>query len=467
MVMIAIDLNDAAITAVGPAGLELDDPGYVPGYAAAIDGRVLFGADAWHQSRLHPRSTTNRYWREFSEQPLSRPFATFTTSADLVHAHLEKLLSAFSSIPSEVLFVVPAYWTTAQLGLLLGVAEELALPVRGLVAGAVAATRCEYVDQLLLDVDASLHGTTITRLEQKERVALGERWAVDDVGVIRLERVCAGFIAERFLQMTRFDPLHDARSEQYLYDHLDAWLRDLHRQEEIAVAIESGGNEFRATIRCDELSALVADAFEPTARQLRTAVGADRAAAIQLSSRLAAFPGVVDALTRLPQASVFVMDPAAAALGALQRADRFAPTAAGVGLTTVLPWDRPRVRPDKPASQPADVSAIVAPTHLLHQGCVYRLGASAFSIGAELADGESGLRIRPAPSGVSRRHCSIRRGENGLELVDHSRFGTRLNGHPIDDAVLLQAGDVIGIGSPPLHLHLVREVGAGNRGHGA
>lgn len=463
MELIAIELNDAAIAGHGVGGPAFGDPGY----AAIADGRILFGQEAWHQARLYPRTTTNRYWRDFSEQPLSRPFGSYATSADLVHAHLESLLGTLPARPSAALFSVPPYWSLAQLGLLLGVAEELALPVRGLVDSAVAATRCEYVDQQLVHIDASLHGLTITRLDQSDRVSLGDRQSVDQVGIGQLERACAGFIASCFLRATRFDPMHDARSEQFLFDHLHDWLHDLNRQDEVGVGIDFGGNEFRTKIRRDELAARVTDTFEPAARQVRSSIGADERVAIQVSDRLAAFPGVIETLTSLPQAAIFVLEPGAAALGALQRADQFAPADAGVGLTTTLAWDRAAALPAPTEASPANAREIIEPTHLLHDGRVYRLGTAVFNIGAELADGEFGLRLGRSFNGVSRRHCSIRRGPNGVELVDHSRFGTQLNGHAIGDAAILQAGDVIGVGSPPVQLSLVREVSAEDSAHGA
>ncbi len=467
MALCAIDLNDAAIVGVGPDGLLLGDPGYVPGCAAVVDGRILFGAEAWRQSRLHPRSTTNRFWQEFSEQPLTRPFGPYVSSADIVHAHLEELLVAMGERPSEVLFVAPPYWNTRQLGLLLGVAEDLALPVRALVDAAVAATRCEYAGHQLVHVDASLHELAIARLDQQGRVTLRDRQSVPNVGITRLERACASFIASRFLAATRFDPSHDAHSEQFLYDHLYAWLRELNRQEEIGVAITFGGNEFRATIRREDLAQRVADAFEPAARQIRTSIGADERVAIQLTNRLAEFPGVVDALDGLPQAAVFVLETGAAAAGAAQRVAQFAGADAGVGLTTTLAWDRAAARPAARGGSPRRAREIVEPTHLLYEGRVYRFGKAPFNIGAELAPGESGLSLDRSLSGVSRRHCSIRRGRNGVELLDHSRFGTQLNGHLISEAVILQAGDIIGVGSPPVQLQLVREVAAEDDANGA
>lgn len=463
MTILALELNDAAITAVTPDGPVWPEPDYVPGYATATDGGVLFGCEAWRLSRLQPRRTVNRYWQHMSTEPLTSPVGAFATSADLVHAQLEHLLGMMSTRPSSVICAVPGCWSTEQLGLLLGVAQELALPVRGLVDSAVAATRCEYPGQGLLHLDGTLHEILLTRLDQNGRVSLGDRGdrqSVVNVGIEQLERTAASFIAGRFLAATRFDPLHDARSEQTLYDHLYDWLRELQRQPEIGVRIEFGGNEFHATIRNDELAEREANAFEPAARLIRSSLGAGEPVAIQVSHRLAEFPGIVESLARLPQASVFVLEPAAAAWGALQRAEQFTRNAGGVGLTTTLDWDHAPARVDGPGSAAAPRQETVAPTHLLYDGRVYRLDTAVFNIGVELAAGEFGVRLDPSIAGVSRRHCSIRRGKNGIELVDYSRFGTRLNGHPIGDAAILTTGDVISIGRSSVELRLVTEVTA-------
>ncbi|MFW2405794.1 MAG: FHA domain-containing protein [Gammaproteobacteria bacterium] len=458
MSLYAIELNDAALAGVGEAGLAFGDRGFEPGYAAEADGRVLFGAEALHQARLNPRSTTNRFWSEFSDEPLARPIGPYESSVDLVHAHLERLLKAFPDRPSEVLLAVPHYWTTRQLGLLLGLAEELALPVRGLVDSGVAATRCEYSDQHLLHLDAGLHDLSVISMGQDGGASLQDRQTITEVSILRLERACAGFIAEKFLRATRLDPLHDASNEQFLYDSLYTWLAELNLQDEIGVTIDFSGNEFRTTIRRDELAQRVAGAFEPAVRMVRSSVGPEDRVALQITSRLAVFPGVIEALTGLPQANLYALEPAAAATGALQRAAQFSPSGDGVGLTTKLAWDRPAVGVAETEPSVRRAREIVEPTHLLHDGVVYRLGTAAFNVGAELPAGEYGLRLGSSLSGISRRHCSVRRGAKGVELVDHSRFGTQLNGHSISGAAILQAGDVISIGSPAIELRLVREV---------
>ena len=108
----------------------------------------------------------------------------------------------------------------------------------------------------------------------------------------------------------------------------------------------------------------------------------------------------------------------------------------------------------------------VGPLTCLFDGRAYRLGTEAFSIGAELGPGDYGLLLDGGQNGISRRHCSIRRGQHGLEVIDHSRYGTRLNGHTIDAPAILQTGDVISIGEPDIEFHLIAEVDAQIDGEG-
>jgi len=457
MTILGIDLNDAAITVVGE-GRELT---VAPGYALAGGGGTLFGLEAWMQARLHPRQSSNQFWREFSEQPLGKTFSGQVSSADLVHAQLEQISADFPADLKGVVFAVPPYWTPAQMGLLLGVAQELAIPVRGLVDSAVAATRREYPGRELLHLDMSLHDVVVSRILQDGRSSLGDRWTMDQYGVVTMERICAEYIAEHFVASTRFDPLHDARSEQYLYDNLYTWLAQLSREARLDLSIEFGGNEFSASIEKIKLQQRLVDRFAPVIQQMRSVLSAGTSFAIQADQRLANFPGLVESIAGLSQVAVFVLEPAAAAWGALSRAGHIGESGAGVSLTTALQWDQSAIPFDDVSENALSNQPSIRerPTHILSDGCAYRLGAQTFYIGTELSSGEFGVRV-PEGSGVSRRHCSIRISEHGVELVDHSRYGTRLNGHVIDGSAVLHIGDVLRIGQPAREFQLIGEVTA-------
>jgi hypothetical protein len=464
MTILGIDLNDAAITVVG-GGRELMP---APGYALDRDDGMLFGLQAWKQARLHPRQSMNQFWRELSEQPLSKTFKDHASSADLVQTQLEQISADFPADLEGVIFAVPAYWTPAQLGLLLGIAQELEIPVRGLVDSAVAATRREYQGRQLLHLEMSLHDLAVTRIMQDGRSSLGDRWTMDQCGVVTMERVCAEYIAEHFVESTRFDPLHDARSEQYLYDHLYVWLAQLNRQARLDMNIGHGGNEFSTAIERASLQGKLVDQFSPVIRQIRSLLTAGTPFAIQVDQRLANFPGLIDSFARLSQVAVFVLEPAAAAWGALRRAGHFAPSDAGVSLTTALQWDQSAMPGDEtPANaHPNQAESQQSPSHLLFDGRAYQLGAQTFHIGTELSSGDFGVRV-PEGTGISRRHCSIRIGDHGVELIDHSRFGTRLNGHAIDGSAILHIGDVLSIGQPASKFYLIAEVTAEANNDGA
>jgi hypothetical protein len=456
MTILGIDLNDSAILVVDGR----NEPATAPGYAVGHGGDILVGYDARKLARLHPRQTTNRFWQDLSDQPLANMMGGQVSAADLVHAQLEDLVAGFRDDLDGAIFVVPAHWSNEQLGLLLGVAEDIAVPVLGLVDSAVAATRSEYPGRTLLHVDASLHQLTIAQMSQSGRSSIQDRHAIDRIGIDRLERTCVELIARHFVESTRFDPLHDGQSEQTLYDNLYTWLGSLKTRKEVKLSMSFGGNDFSATVKAADVVAHIVDFVEPVVQNVRNLLSVGMPAAVQLTNRLAVFPGFVEAMARMAQVDVFVLEPGATASGALSRAIHLPPIDEGIRMTVALPWDRPPMADAGVVAESADESPDDdrRPTHVLYDGRAYRLGSTAFSIGSELAPGDYGAALNGRVSGISRRHCSIRAGQHGVEVVDHSRFGTRLNGHTIDGAAILQSGDVISLGNPSSEFLLITEV---------
>ncbi len=460
MTTIAIDFNDAALLAVGPGGASGLQANSEPGYATVTGGVPSFGLAAWHQARLRPRDTHNRFWSQLSGEPLPAAVGAFATSADLVHAHLQSLWASWSAGVSAVLFVVPAYWSQEQLGLLLGIAEELAIPAIGLVDSAVAATRAPFEADDVLTIDLSLHAASVTRMKQDGGASTDICQFVDGIGYECLERTCVQYIAACFLERTRFDPLHDAASEQALYDGLREWLQSLQRAAAVTVTLDRNGDEYVVQIQRDGLVAALMTVCEPLMQQVRSRLAGGRRIAIQVTDRVARFPGIVDSIDRLPQVTTFILESAAAARGALSRVNQFGRTDGGVVLKTTLRWDRAVVKIAESDQDTRTESDPGRPTHVLHAGRIYRIGRQPLGIGSELKPGEYGISLPAATQGLSRRHCSIQPGTHGIELVDHSRFGTRLNGHVVDQTAIVQMGDVISVGEPSIDLHIVTEVTA-------
>lgn len=444
----ALELNDACLAIARGEAVTLAGPGC----AALVGGELRFGEEACAAARGNPREAQRRYWAQLSEAPLPHPLGRCRSAADLVHEHLARLWAACPGSEAAVLVAMPG-WTTTELALLLGIARDAGVPVAGLVDAAVAASRAPCPGRALWHLQATLDAAWVTRIRQESGAVLGERERVGRVGIDALERGVADFVARRFVERSRFDPLHDAASEQALYGELPAWLQALGRQERVDAVLEHRGNRYEARLEAAALREWVARIVEPVTQRLRALVSPREPAMLLVHHRLADFPGLVEALLRIPACVVALLEPGAAARGAL-RVGAAAAANGGVRLVTTLPWDQP---PAEPTPMQAGGQVLV-PTHVVYRGRAWSIAAAPVQVGTELDDGEHGIRLEAGAQAVSRRHCTIRLEDGRVMVHDQSRYGTLLNGHRIEGTAALQAGDVLGIGRPPRELALVAEV---------
>jgi hypothetical protein len=449
MANVAFDLNDASLAVARDGNVLLDGPGY----AAVAGAALLFGQQARAVIRLHARQASRRHWAGLSDAPLPQPVAGCLTPADLVHGHLAQLWARCEGASGAVLAVMPG-WSEAQLGLLLGIAHDVGMPVVGLVDAAVAASRRPYPGRVLWHLQATLGDAWVTRIEQGGgAAALGDRHRVEQAGIESLERGCAEYIARRFVECSRFDPMHAASSEQQLFDRLPDWLAAAARQERVDMTLEHGGNAFTAWLGAAELRNRVARLCEPLLRRMRALASPREPAVVEVHGRLADFPGVIEALALLPACVVVLLEPGAAARGALRVRAAAAP-AGGLALTRALPWDRP---PEDGHGVVPGVGAL-PPTHVVFNGRAWRLDGEPVEIGTDIADSAYGIRLDARAQAVSRRHCTIQPEGGRVMVHDQSRYGTLLNGHRIDGSAVLQAGDVLAVGQPLLEFALIAEV---------
>ena len=155
----AIEVNDAGAIIATERGL-LDES---PGYALCEQPELRVGEEARRRARVQPRSLHDRFWEDLSSEPLPRPFLPALSTADLAAAHLSHLWQLAGAQPKCVLLAVPASFSKDQLGLLLGIATRLSLPVGGLVDVATAAVDGSRPKRNLVHIEAQLHRIVITR----------------------------------------------------------------------------------------------------------------------------------------------------------------------------------------------------------------------------------------------------------------------------------------------------------------
>ena len=258
MTLFAAHLNDAGILLANQEKVLFREPGF----AVLEDEQLITGADAYASARLHPRRIQNRYWSDLHTEPLPDQRFRHISPADLVSRQLQQMWQRVSNSGDQLAVAVPPYMTKENLGLLLGIAMELEIPVAAMVDAAVAATRRKYENAIPVHIDISLHCTTLTRLMQDGHVQVERSAIVEDCGTLTLNDNWLKIIAEAFVQQSRFDPLHTAATEQVLQDRLPAWLANASTADSVSMEVEYRNTTHHAELESLELLAAASPVYQ-------------------------------------------------------------------------------------------------------------------------------------------------------------------------------------------------------------
>ncbi|MEJ2256943.1 MAG: hypothetical protein P8X98_08020, partial [Woeseiaceae bacterium] len=136
MTLLAAHLNDAGLLFSDGDRILCREPGYV----LLRDDGLVTGQEAWESASLEPRRIQNRYWANLSTEALPDRRFQHLTAADLASEQLAVLWQRVAKPGDRLALAVPPFMNKDALGLLLGIAMELEIPVVGMVDAAVAAT---------------------------------------------------------------------------------------------------------------------------------------------------------------------------------------------------------------------------------------------------------------------------------------------------------------------------------------
>jgi hypothetical protein len=445
--VVAAHINDAGITVLDSTRILYREPGF----ALLDDDQLTTGNEAYAAARIMPRKIQHRFWADLATTPLADQRFRHLSAADLASRQLEQMWRPLAADYDSIIVAVPPYMTTENLGLFLGIASEINLPVIAMVDSAIAATRREYRSAVPVHIDMSLHSTSLTRLAQPGGCQIERVEVLESCGRYALFDAWIKVVANAFVQQSRFDPLHTAQTEQVLLNRLGDWLATACSNEAVKLELEHGNLMHAAEIESLELIGAAAPIYQNIASKLRALYRAEDTPAIQLSDRLARLPGLPAMLKARVGGEVFLLEPGATASGALARC-RDQTDSGGISLIRQLPWDRAAV---ETRFEQAEQARSARPTHLLFQHMAYRIGESPLVLGSQSAEGERTIPLPSDMPGVSRRHCSVLNQNGQCILEDHSRYGTFLNGHRIDGSAVLQVGDSLRLGSPGHELELI------------
>jgi hypothetical protein len=464
MTLLGLELSDAGIlvsTGRPPRLIEIDQGSLESaGFALPDKARLITGREAEAGARLHPRQLMNRFWDQLSTDPVEAPTPAARNQAEAACAHLERIWERARHFGQEMVIAVPGYYRRDQLGLILGMAQELGAAVRGFVSLPVAAAD-PHPAGLRLHLDIHLHRFEVSVLRTGEEVVLVETATAAEKGLEILRRVWAEAAAAEFVRTTRFDPFHRAESEQALYDRLAVALEALQQTPEAVMEIAAGRSMYRISLTRERLLRKAAPVYDEHLALLNTVLErhaeAGAVPTFQITHRLARLPGFVERLQQAASGKVRVLPPGAAAL-ALQGLWRTLDTGQnGAGAVFFTRRPRPAPAAGRPVTPPAADrrGPEPAPTHLLHGSLAYPIGRRPLEIGSEVPAGAGGIRIGEADGGVRPRHCTVERRGDRVLLTDHSAGATRVDGRQVEGVVQLKVGHTLRVGDPGATLSVI------------
>lgn len=409
---------------------------------------VLLGQPAAHVARLSPHLVSAEHWASIARAADRAPSAALAVA----RAELSRLVPAdIRALPLQCA-VSTAF--DASLGTLLAVARLEGIVIGGFhdAASLVVAATGLRTSTLVLEI--GLAHVAATRVECIDGVARRRAAVVKrDIGRLALQQSWLRMIGEAMVLKSRFDPLHDATSEQQLYERLDAAAASAARTGSCVIELPRGGEIARVELARDSFAESGAALYEVVLAALHELRPAGQRVNVLFDEALLDLPGFVERLAelrgcRLLTHSTGLAARAASLLDARVDGDGAVAVLRGHALRDAL--EAPR-EPDL-SSRPT--STEVPPTHALWEGRAVALPlAGALEIGRE--PGAGGIRLADGLTGVSRLHCSLRVETGDVTLVPHTEQGTWLNEERVRSRVRVLSGDRLRLGTPGVVIELI------------
>tara|TARA_R110001592_G_scaffold363355_1_gene685056 strand:+ start:21888 stop:23198 length:1311 start_codon:yes stop_codon:yes gene_type:complete len=368
MSLAIIEINDCGLC----CGTDKGDMFISPGYALLTEQGVTTGNAARLKAYLKPQQSFNQFWRQLNLSPLPSPTNHARHNADLAYAQLLELHRESGS-PEEVVFATPGSFDRDQLSIILGLAKASPFKTLGLIDSAVAATSqlSTANGNQLLHLDIQLHQLVLTRLTVDSHIERTLVEVIADTGLKTFYDSWARYIADKFIQQYRYDPLHTAEGEQQLYNLLPDWLGRMNGDQELAIALDSPQGSYRLNINRNDLLANSSKKLDQLKRRLNSILHEEDT--LVASHRINLLPGLTEQLGPFR-----TLPDNAAVLGCLENIESIAGAGESIHFVTRLPHRQHatslEAAPQQATLQQPPMSGATIPTHVLYQHRAQAIG---------------------------------------------------------------------------------------------
>jgi len=455
MTLLGLELSDAGILVAGDNPIRLltvdGQEQESPGFAIPEKERLLVGKPASDKAHLFPLQVISRFWDQLNTEPLKQKNRHAQNHAEIAYAHLFHVWEIVKQYGDEMIIAVPDFYSKEQLGLILGMAKELSIPVEGFVSLPIAASYHAYPNSMLLHLDIHLHRFEITHLHQGEHLTAMNSTTFEEISLEQLHRSWVETIAEEFVHVTRFDPLHQAATEQELYNRLTTALDIFKTQSSFLFELSHGKDRYRINLLRDVLFQKIENIYDDICRfieKIRGVHGKNNVLTVlQTTHRVAGLPGLKDKLLEIENCKIIELEPGAGALGVLKLWDQLNDKHLGNGTSffTSRPWQQTESK----------IPHTIRPSHLLYRDVAYPISEKPLIIGYDQHPFGKGIRVEAKSSDVSKKHCTVQREDDRIVLTDYSSQGTFVDNRQVNNSAILELGQVVRLGTSQETIRLI------------
>ncbi|MEZ5276329.1 MAG: hypothetical protein R3F07_08115 [Opitutaceae bacterium] len=458
---VGLEFNDAGVLAAVHDGqevrnLDLNASPVRQGWPAFVlreaEG-LVFGQPAEDRCMELPRQVSSVFLEELSHGSSGLGGVRQSPSfSELAYYFLRDLwgrvLGQSGDVDRVTLAVPPAYLETAygrdeKIGLILGMAGDLGIPLVSLTDIALASLSRSLnplppVSLPIIHIELLLHSTQFTLLRREDGLRRVSARRVQQLGLVQMMRVLTDTMADRLLRQTAFDVSEDRRIEQGFYRKLMEVLASDDRSREAVLEIHGRNRNRQLKITRETLRADISPFVEALVRSLEKVVSEEGTTPdrcfLVLTDKAGRIRGLEARLRALGYRNLIVQTVGEAARGAAWLArDRDRPedlSLVAVDESLVLfegerEWQKRSVRPVLVKAEGAAGSPEPAPTHLVMGGVAHPIDKKETTIGPDHGDGSIDLPLAVAQSAIGVERFRLIRQEDGLffELEDESESG--------------------------------------------
>jgi hypothetical protein len=343
----------------------------------------------------------------------------------------------------------------SSLAAIVDAARGVGLPVDGFIDPGAVTAAALGIERNALVVEIGLHHVAVIAVERGGQARRRRAIFSDRGGLLELQEAWLNLISAAMVKRTRFDPLHDASTEAQLHAALPQWIRELSTAASVTASTTSGNERFDVELSRDQFSAAAQPVYREIVRLLHELRPAGAPVTLIVPEAVSTLPAMQDVLKVFLGCELITLREgfAAAATSLLELPQSDSDTS--VRLLRKLPLRAQPALENLAHREYIGGERMTRPaaSHVLFEGRAHAL-SGALVVG-RAPDGASAIVLPEGLAGVSRRHCTFLSEGGELVIIDHSRFGTFLNGERVSERARAHAGDKVRIGEPGVELSLI------------